>query len=621
MAGLIPQAFIDDLLNRVDIVDVVDKRVKLRKTGKNYSGLCPFHQEKSPSFSVEPDKQFYYCFGCGDGGNAIGFLMHYDNLDFPQAVENLAAEYGIDVPRETVSKADQKRQSRNSLLLELLDKANHYYQLQLRQHSNRQQAVDYLKARGLSGTVARDFMLGYAPPGWDNLLGSLGNTDEQRTLLLDAGLLIEKEREKEKDQENDKGAPASDKDSSKEKDSRHYYDRFRDRIMFPIRNSKGQVIGFGGRVLGDDKPKYLNSPETPVFHKSLELYGLYEARQANRKLERVIIVEGYMDVIALAQSGINNAVATLGTATNANHLKRLFRLVNEVVFCFDGDEAGRTAAWRALQASVPLMEDGRDINFLFLPEGEDPDSLVRKIGKEKFIERLDQAVPLADFFFDKLSAELDLENIGDRAALGKLARPLISQFPKGIYGQLMVKRLAELVGMDKEQLDSLIDSNQHDPSAAEPDSMPDHVRDWQQRGSQKKQPGRTPPIRGKKSWSLKAIELILAKPEIALEIDQDLNALAAADGANSRMLLELIELVRSNPNITTYAMLGYFYDSPVGNRLTQLMREEKITPSEGIRDEFREIIDRILSGIHQQESIDQTLKALRDRLGKDRPSK
>ena len=618
MAGLIPQTFIDDLLSRVDIVDVVDKRVKLRKTGKNYSGLCPFHQEKSPSFSVEPDKQFYYCFGCGAGGNAIGFLMNYDSLDFPQAVENLAAEYGIDVPRETTSKADKQRQSRNSLLLELLEKTNHYYQMQLRQHSNRQAAVDYLKARGLSGAIARDFMLGYAPPGWDNLLGSLGHTEEQRKLLLDAGLLIEKETTKDQAKEPDNPPANSGKGSDKEQNLSHYYDRFRNRIMFPIRNSKGQVIGFGGRVLGDDKPKYLNSPETPVFHKGRELYGLFEARRANRKLERIIIVEGYMDVIALAQSGINNAVATLGTASNANHLKRLFRLVNEVIFCFDGDAAGRAAAWRALQVSIPLLEDGRDISFLFLPEGEDPDSLVRQVGQEKFIARLDRAVPLADFFFDKLSTDLDLDDIADRARLGQLARPLISQFPTGIYGQLMVKRLAELVGMEQEQLDSLLDSGQKVPPAGHTESVPDHVRDWQQRGTRQSQSSQAIPLSGKKSWSLKAIELILAKPEIALEIEQDLSPLAAVDGANSSMLLELIELVRNNPNISTYAMLGYFYDSPVGNRLTQLMREEKITPSEGIRDEFRQIIDRILSDIQQQESVNETLKALRDRLGKDR---
>jgi len=610
MAGLIPQSFIDDLLSRVDIVDVVDKRVKLRKTGKNYSGLCPFHQEKSPSFSVEPDKQFYYCFGCGAGGNAIGFLMNYDSLDFPQAVENLAGEYGIEVPKETTSKAEKQRQSKNSMILALLEQANQHFQQQLRHHGNRQSAVDYLKARGLSGAFARDFMIGYAPPGWDNLLGSLGGNEEQRKLLLDAGLLVEKEREKL--------ASDDSRETAGTQDPVRYYDRFRDRIMFPIRSSKGQVIGFGGRVLGDDKPKYLNSPETPVFQKGRELYGLFEARRANRKLERVIIVEGYMDVIALAQEGINNAVATLGTATNANHLTRLFRLVSEVVFCFDGDEAGRTAAWRALQVSIPLMEDGRDINFLFLPEGEDPDTLVRQIGADKFIEKLNRAVPLADFFFEKLGAGLDLDDIADRARLGQQAKPLINQFPRGIYSQLMLKRLAELVGMEQNQLDDLLTGNQKTPLSSAGEALPDHVAEWQRQGSRPRQFTKTAPISSKKSWSLKAIELILAKPEIALEVDQDLSLLADADGARSSMLLELIELVRKDPNITTYAMLGYFYDSPVGNRLTQLMKEEKITPSEGIKDEFRQIIDRILSDVRQQAAIDETLNALRDRLGKDR---
>ena len=290
MAGLIPQAFIDDLLARVDIVDIVDKRVKLRKTGKNYSGLCPFHQEKSPSFSVEPDKQFYYCFGCGAGGNAVGFVMNYENVDFPQAVETLAGEYGLDVPREASSKAEQQRQSENTRLLELLERASKYYQYQLRVHGDKQQAVDYLKARGLSGAIAKEFVLGYAPPGWDSILVNLGISDDEKKLLQTAGLVIEKDRQKNK--------PADTAADDENSEAPHYYDRFRNRIMFPIRDNRGRVIAFGGRVFGDDKPKYLNSPETPVFHKGRELYGLFEARQASKKLERVIIVEGYMDVIA-----------------------------------------------------------------------------------------------------------------------------------------------------------------------------------------------------------------------------------------------------------------------------------------------------------------------------------
>ncbi len=616
MAGLILQAFINDLLTRVDIVDIVDKRVKLRKTGKNYSGLCPFHQEKSPSFSVEPDKQFYYCFGCGAGGNAVGFVMDFESVDFPQAVEILANEFGMSVPREASSKAERQRQSENIRLLELLARVGKYYQYQLRVHGDKQKAVDYLKARGLSGTIAKEFILGYAPPGWDSVLTNLGVTDEDKKLLQTAGLVIEKERQKKADAdavsaENNSEAP-------------HYYDRFRNRIMFPIRDSRGRVIAFGGRVFGDDKPKYLNSPETPVFHKGLELYGLFEARRANKKLERIIIVEGYMDVIALAQAGISNSVATLGTASNANHLNRLFKLVSTVIFSFDGDEAGRTAAWRALQAAIPLMDDGRQVNFLFLPEGEDPDSLVREIGKEKFIDRMDEAMPLADFFFEKLSQGLELNNIADKAKLGQLAKPLISQFPPGIYGQLMLDRLSELVGVSRETLDELLVKSTEErtgKSGEAPDqpSVPEYVRDWEAQGARNRSARQSRPKLKtyKKPWSLTAIELILANPEIARAIDRDLTPLQSVDGENSKMLLDLIDLVRNNPNMETYSMLGYFYGSPVGNQLTQLMRNEQITPFEGMQEELLQIIDRNLSEIKRKAEIDETLQSLREKLGLD----
>ncbi|MEE4659893.1 MAG: DNA primase, partial [Halieaceae bacterium] len=315
MAGLIPQAFIDDLLDRADIVDVVDRRVKLKKSGKNYMACCPFHQEKSPSFSVNPEKQFYYCFGCGAGGNALGFLMDYENLEFPAAVEALADSLGMKVPREETQASRQQEQGQRELY-PLLEQAARYYQRQLREHPGKAAAVDYLKSRGLTGEIARQFDLGFAPPGWDNLLKALGTTPQRIEQLKLAGMLVENE-------------------------SGRQYDRFRERVVFPIRDARGRIIGFGGRVLGDDKPKYLNSPETPVFHKGRELYGLYQARQANRQLERVVIVEGYMDVIALAQHGISNATATLGTATGQAHLEKIYRLCPEVVFCFDGDSAGR----------------------------------------------------------------------------------------------------------------------------------------------------------------------------------------------------------------------------------------------------------------------------------------
>lgn len=340
MAGLIPQSFIDDLLNRSDIVEVVGSRIQLKKAGKNYSALCPFHKEKTPSFSVSPDKQFYYCFGCGAGGNALGFVMDHDQLDFPQAVEELAKRAGMEVPHEDSGRKHKPRQPVDSPLYPLLAAAADYYRQALKSHPTRKSAVEYLKGRGLSGVIARDFGLGFAPPGWDNLMKHLGGDALQQKALIDAGLLIE-------NAENGKR-----------------YDRFRDRVMFPIRDSRGRVIAFGGRVLGDDKPKYLNSPETPVFHKGQELYGLYEARQTNRDLDEIMVVEGYMDVIALAQQGLRNAVATLGTATSEEHLKRLFRIVPSVLFCFDGDAAGRKAAWRALEATLPNLQDGRRARFL-----------------------------------------------------------------------------------------------------------------------------------------------------------------------------------------------------------------------------------------------------------------
>ena len=432
MAGLIPQSFIDDLLNRSDIVEVVGSRIQLKKAGKNYTARCPFHNEKTPSFSVSPDKQFYYCFGCGAGGNALGFIMDHDHLDFPQAVEELARRAGLEVPREDSGRGHKPRQPVDSPLYPLLAAAADFYRQALKSHPARKAAVDYLKGRGLSGIIARDFGLGFAPPGWDNLLKHLGGDALQQKALIDAGLLIENA------------------------ESGKRYDRFRDRVMFPIRDSRGRVIAFGGRVLGDDKPKYLNSPETPVFHKGQELYGLYEARQANRDLDEIIVVEGYMDVIALAQQGLRNAVATLGTATSEEHLKRLFRLVPSVLFCFDGDSAGRKAAWRALEATLPNLQDGRRARFLFLPEGEDPDSLVRAEGTDAFQARINQqAQPLADYFFQQLSEEADPRSLEGKAHLATLAAPLIEKVPGANLRALMRQRLAELTGLNGEALHQL----------------------------------------------------------------------------------------------------------------------------------------------------------------------
>lgn len=594
MAGLIPQSFIDDLLHRTDILEVVDKRVPLKKSGKNYQACCPFHNEKTPSFSVQPERQFYYCFGCGAGGNAIGFVMNFDHLDFPQAVETLARDAGVEVPREE-SKAETRRQSEHAKLLDVLEQASKFYQFQLRHHAERKRPIEYLKTRGVSGEIARDFAIGYAPPGWDKLIEAIGVDAQQQKNLLKAGMVIERNKPEGEEvrKDNDKRSP--------------YYDRFRDRIMFPIRDSRGRTIAFGGRVLGDDKPKYLNSPETPVFHKGAELYGLYESKKFGDKFSRLLLVEGYMDVIALAQMGIRNAVATLGTATSDRHLTRMFRAVSEVVFCFDGDAAGLNAAWRALETSLPLMEDGRRVRFLFLPEGDDPDTHVRKVGKDKFLEKVEQAVPLEQFFFDKLSEDLDIDSIEGKARLSNLAKPLIRQLPKGVYGQLMLDRLSDTLGVSSESLDQLMatapDPAQRPPPPEMAPPPEDHGAPPPYGAPQSRPSDRGPGValtKIRKPASIKAIELLLRNPEIALALEANLESLRYAEDESRKLLCTLIEKVQNEPQIETYTLLGYCYGTHLGGQLTQLLQAEKITPQEGLEEEFKQIIDNILSDIQQK---------------------
>lgn len=450
----IPQSFIDDLLSRLDIVSVIDSRVKLKKAGKNYSACCPFHQEKTPSFTVSPDKQFYYCFGCGATGNALGFVMEYEHCGFIDAVESLAKTAGVDVPREQ-NKVHDQQDSKRKKLYKILGEASQYYQQQLRQHPQKHHPVKYLQGRGLSGQIAKKFELGFAPPGYENLLNALGLNQEAVNSLVDSGLAVHKPEENK------------------------LYDRFRHRITFPILDTRGRTIGFGGRVLGDDKPKYLNSPETDVFHKSKELYGLHYAIK-ERNLQNLIVVEGYMDVIALAQYGIANAVATLGTACGEDHLKLAFRYVDEVIFCFDGDNAGRTAAKRALVNSLSSMEDGRQIKFLFLPEGQDPDSLVRQIGTDRFIAQTKNAIPLEEFLFDVSADGIDINSMDGRARFSKVATPLIRQLPKGIFRELMFDNLAKRTGLSRDTLDDIQqesgllieETSPQTPPTTEPDKRP-----------------------------------------------------------------------------------------------------------------------------------------------------
>jgi DNA primase len=557
LAGRIPQAFLDDLLDRVDIVEVIDRRVKLKKSGKNYTARCPFHDEKTPSFSVNPDKQFYYCFGCGAGGNALGFVMDYDNIDFPQAVENLASTVGLEVPREAGPGGPGRSQQEegNKPLYALMEQVAGYYKQQLRNHPARDKAVSYLKRRGLSGAIAKQFDLGFAPPGWDNLLSALGRDEAQRKLLMQAGMLVENE-------------------------SGRIYDRFRDRVIFPIRDQRGRVIAFGGRVLGDDKPKYLNSPETAIFQKGRELYGLYQAKQANRRLERVLVVEGYMDVIALAQHGILNATATLGTATSLTHLERLYRLCPEVVFCFDGDEAGRKAAVRALEAALPCMQDGRQARFLFLPEGQDPDDAVRTGGAAQFQRLLEAATPLEDFLFESVGKGLDTSTLEGRARLSKLALPYIRQLPEGVFRQLMFQALADRTGLELASLMHLETPPPAPPTAAPP--MEDDGADAPAAPRQRAAAGAL--TRGYSNLAQAAIALLLHQPDIArLAHPRQLEELEGDDVA---LLRELLEVLHRRPESNTAMLLGHWYGTPEGALLNRLAGQERLIPTEGIERQF-----------------------------------
>lgn len=576
MAGTIPRAFIDDLVDRVDIVEVIDHRVKLKKSGKNYSACCPFHDEKSPSFTVSPDKQFYYCFGCGATGNAIGFLMEYERVSFPDAIENLAKQAGLDVPREQTKDPKQrereqaKEQARNNLY-SLMEAADQYYQQQLRQHPNKRQAVDYLKRRGLSGHIAKAFGIGYAPPGWDNLCSTLGTSNEKQDRLLEGGMLIHNE-EKER-----------------------LYDRFRERIMFPIRDTRGRVIGFGGRVLGDEKPKYLNSPETPIFSKGKELYGLYEARQAYKQLPRLLVVEGYMDVVALAQYGIQYGVATLGTACGEDHLNRAFRFTNEIVFCFDGDTAGRKAARRAMENSIPAMEDGRQVKFLYLPEGEDPDTLIRQIGTDKFTRLVEGATPLESFVFEELGQGIDTQTMEGRARLCKVAAPMLDQLPRGVYRELMFQQLANRTQLSIDALMTLLNElpeakeaptsapqyteqtavykpngeaeeapevsthYQQDAYINEEVSYPQHSENYSDNYNVKLSSDHKIKKQSPQQLAIgeQALSLLLFQPSLAKSVN-DIEDLRHSRHENIIMLVELIDLLHQRPEYTSGQILGHW---------------------------------------------------------------
>ena len=560
MAGLIPQSFIDTLLDRTDIVEVVDRRVKLKKTGKNYSARCPFHDEKTPSFSVNPDKQFYYCFGCGAGGNAIGFVMDYDNVDFPQAVETLAHTAGLEVPREQTTPQQEAQRDRQAHLYTTLSAANQYFQGALRRHPQANRAVEYLKGRGLSGHIAKLYQIGFAPPGWQNLIEKLG--EKELESLIESGMAIR-----------------NDKDRT--------YDRFRDRIMFPIRDQRGRVVAFGGRVLGDEKPKYLNSPETPVFSKSRELYGLYEAKQSRKSIERIVVVEGYMDVIALAQHDIHYAVATLGTATSEHHLTRLYRLVSEVVFCFDGDKAGRAAAERALHTVLPLLEDGRQAKFLFLDEGEDPDTLVRKLGTQAFESLIKDARPVEQFLFDMAAEGLNQESLEGKATFSKRAVPLVQQLPSGVFKQLMWQALADRTGVELASLTELTQVQQPKPKPIlaqdlEPATSNTQAPRTAQRAETKS---------GASKLALTCITLLLQRPDVATQAQNE--DIAILNDSGEALLSELLTLLRRQPHSNTAMLLGHWYGTTEGELLARLAGEESIIPFDGIPAQFKDCLRRL----------------------------
>lgn len=613
--SLIPQRFIDDLLDKVDIVDVVGSRISLRKSGKNYSARCPFHDEKSPSFTVSPDKQFYYCFGCGAGGNAIGFVMDYDRTEFPQAVEQLAKHCGLEVPRET--KRTDPADGRRKQLYAVLSEAEKYFRSQLRAHPDSKLAVGYLKNRGLTGAIAGTFGIGFAPPGWDNLMTHLGHDDSRVALLLEAGMAIRK----------DDGG-------------NRVYDRFRQRIMFPIRDTRGRTIGFGGRVLGDDKPKYLNSPETPVFHKGSELYGLYEAHTQLREIPNLVVVEGYMDVVALAQHGIHNAVATLGTAATDEHLAKLFRYTPEVIFCFDGDNAGRKAARRALETCLPAMTDGRSARFLFLPEGEDPDTLVRKLGTEGFNKLLTSAQPLSEFLFSALQEGLNLDSVDGKARLSKLCAPLINRIPDGVYRQLMLKQLARRTDMDVETLSAIISTQpaakdipqetgdgDDVPTLPPADDYEDYAARYESDGAPYPDyngPPATPhrDLTGvnAKRLKLSAVQrlvlLLLHSPALCQELEA-LTDLANLDDPDTELLINLAMLLRENPDYTLNHVLGYWrgiHGAEQGELLARIAASDLVRPPGNAeldnRAELADICRHLQKRIHRERPARAQLDAL-----------
>jgi len=543
MAGRIPQHFIDELLNRADIVDVIDSRVPLRKAGRDYQARCPFHEEKSPSFTVSQTKQFYHCFGCGAHGSAIGFLMDYEHMDFIEAVKELAQRSGMELP---TLERDNSEQKAGPDLHPIMEEAANFYRQQLKHHADAGKAVGYLKDRGLTGEIAAEFGIGFAPPGWDNLGKALGNTKQRLELLITTGMSVSK-------------------------DDGGQYDRFRNRIMFPIRDRRGRVIAFGGRVIDkEDNPKYLNSPESPLFHKGRELYGLSEAKQALRQIDRLLVVEGYMDVVALAQHGVRYAVATLGTALTPDHLQPLFRTSSEIVFCFDGDRAGRDAAWKALDIMLPEIKDGRTARFMFLPDGEDPDSLIRQIGKQAFEDKIESAISLSEFLLQNLTQRVDMSAIDGRARLVDLARPKLAKINNNVFKHMIINELANRISMPATELMQLLGEKTAPQSSSRKPSQ------------QANEPRKLSSVRS-------LISLLLERPQLA-QLADDPNRFRELEEPGINLLVELLELAQQHPNISCGAILEHWRDRPEGKHLNKLARNTSALPAEGFEQEFQDAL-------------------------------
>jgi len=536
MAGMIPRPFIDDLLVRVDIVDLIDSHLPLKKSGNSYVARCPFHTEKTPSFAVTRTKQLYHCFGCGAGGNAISFLMDFSHLSFVEAVEDLASFAGIEVPRESGNPSFKKSTATSSF--QVLEQAASFYVEQLRNNPEASSAVDYLKNRGLSGEIAQEFHIGFAPNSWDSLSKKFKIQE-----LVEAGLAIAK-------------------------DTGGAYDRFRGRVVFPIRDRRGRVIGFGGRVLDDSLPKYLNSPETDVFHKGKEVYGLYELLSHNAKPTRILVVEGYMDVIALAQFGINYSVAALGTATSKEHLELLFRFSSEIVLCFDGDKAGQEASWRAVSAAFPSLRDGRQIKIMQLPLGIDPDNLIREKGLSYFEQKISESQALSDYFFERLSQGLNLSDLEGRASLINKAKTYLEKLPNGVFQELMQNKLKTL-----SKVETLNIFNKNTVANKQTNEQVDN---------------KLSPIRS-------IISLLLQNPELIEQLEsKNINwALINLPGVD--LLKKIVEIITSNPNISLPCLLEHFRGKEEEKYIKIMMNHEFFISGTEIKEEFSGAIDRLIS--------------------------